>query len=42
MCSQNLFLAQKYGKFLLDAKTDPAGNADVLQWLMWQIAGYEK
>jgi hypothetical protein len=34
--------AQKTGKLLPDAKQDPAGNADVLQWLMWQMAGYVK
>jgi len=35
-----IYLAQKYGKLLPDAKTDPKGNADVLQWLMWQMAGF--
>jgi len=34
-----LYLAQRTGKLLPDAKTDPAGNADVLQWLMWQMGG---
>lgn len=35
-----IYLAQKSGKLLPDAKTDPAGNADVLQWLMWQMGGF--
>eukprot|EP00026_Physarum_polycephalum_P012997 Phypoly_transcript_13354.p1 GENE.Phypoly_transcript_13354~~Phypoly_transcript_13354.p1 ORF type:complete len:234 (+),score=54.28 Phypoly_transcript_13354:162-863(+) len=34
-----IYLAQKTGKLLPDSKTDPAGNADVLQWLMWQMGG---
>jgi len=35
-----IYLAQRTGKLLPDAKQDPAGNADVLQWLMWQMAGF--
>jgi len=34
-----IYLAQKAGKFLPDAKTDPAGNAEVIQWVNWQMAG---
>jgi GST-like protein len=34
-----IYLAQKTGQLLPDAKADPAGNADVLQWLMWQMGG---
>jgi len=34
-----IYFAQKTGKLLPDAKTDPAGNAEVHQWLMWQMAG---
>jgi GST-like protein len=35
-----IYLAQKTGKLLPDAKQDPAGNAEVHQWLMWQMAGF--
>jgi len=35
-----IYFAQKTGKLLPDAKTDPAGNAHVLEWLMWQMAGF--
>jgi len=35
-----IYLAQKTGELLLDAKTDPAGNAEVIQWVMWQMAGW--
>ncbi len=31
-----LYLAEKTGKFLPD---DPAGRAEVLQWLFWQMGG---
>jgi len=34
-----IYLAQKAGKFLPDASTDPAGNAEVIQWVMWQMGG---
>ncbi len=32
-------LAQRTGKLLPDAKEDSFGNADVIQWLMWQMGG---
>jgi len=35
-----IYLAQKTGKYLPDPKTDPRGNAEVHQWLMWQMAGF--
>jgi GST-like protein len=31
------YLADKYGKFI---PADPAGRANVMQWLMWQKAGF--
>lgn len=31
-----LYLAEKYGKFL---PATPAGRANVMQWLMWQMGG---
>jgi len=34
-----IYFAQKTGKLLPDALTDPAGNAEVLQWVMWQMGG---
>jgi len=34
-----VYLAQKLGKFLPDAKVDPRGNAEVLQWLFFQMGG---
>jgi len=34
-----IYIAQKTGKLLPDAKADPAGNAEVIQWVMWQMAG---
>jgi len=34
-----IYIAQKAGKLLPDAKTDPVGNAEVIEWVMWQMAG---
>ena len=33
------YLAQKTGKFLPDAATDPAGHYATMEWLMWQMGG---
>ena len=34
-----IYLAEKYGKFIPNPKTNPTGYYDVLQWLMFQMAG---
>lgn len=34
-----LYLAEKYGKFIPNPKINPCGYYDVLQWLMFQMAG---
>ncbi|MCX8506489.1 MAG: glutathione S-transferase N-terminal domain-containing protein [Alphaproteobacteria bacterium] len=34
-----LYLAEKHGKFIPNPKTHPTGYYDVLQWLMFQMAG---
>ena len=34
-----LYLAEKYGKFIPDRQSNPQGYYDVLQWLMFQMAG---
>jgi GST-like protein len=33
------YLAQKTGKFLPDAASDPAGHFATMEWLMWQMGG---
>ena len=33
------YLAQKIGKFLPDAASDPAGHFATMEWLMWQMGG---
>jgi GST-like protein len=33
------YLAQKTGKFLPDAASDPAGRFATMEWLMWQMGG---
>ena len=33
------YLAQKTGKFLPDAATDPAAHFATMEWLMWQMGG---
>ena len=34
-----IYLAEKTGKFMPDAATDPRGRMAVLEWLMWQMGG---
>ena len=34
-----IYLAEKTGKFMPDAASDPRGRIAVLEWLMWQMGG---